>query len=139
MAAKAIELLGPGTTLRGVFVGRAHRRVTGATTTVLVLFGAAFVVALLFGVIIYPGGLLLWYLINSIRPSRVVVVADQGVALLSRSWFTNKPDAVVATLPHAALDGLGMGGRDVVIGPDRITFTKGERARLGAATAAFVP
>lgn len=138
LAAQAEKLLEPGAAVRGVFVGKAHARLTQPVAVTLGVFGGAFLVALAYGVILIPGVLLILLVLNSMRPPRVVLLADQGVAVLSRSQLTGRPAKVVAKLPWQVLPppaALTSGARAVVLGPDRISFSKRERARLALSSA----
>jgi hypothetical protein len=143
---KALEsastLLGSSVYVREVGFGRAHKRWTTTATVISAIFGSAFVLALLFGVALFPGGVALLVVLHSVWPPRAVAVADQGVALLQRSVWTGRPNKVIALLPHQALvlpvagDALTRG-----LGPDTVRFKKAELARLMAAlpVAAGVP
>jgi hypothetical protein len=135
----ATGLLEPGTTIRTVGFGRAHGRLSTTSIVVLAVFGTIFVVALALGALIVPGGVLLIVFSQQTWPLRVVVVADQGVALLDRSLWTGKPTKVLARVSHDALLAPDRNGRRRRIGPDAVTFTKGELARVQAAVPEFQP
>jgi len=132
-ADKAVPLLGSGTVIRSVFAGRAYARFTTPVAIALGVFIGIFVVALALGVILLPGGVALLLVMNSIRPPRLVVAADQGVALLSRSSFTGRPSKVLAQLSTAEVTASTRSGAGAVpIGPDRVTFGRREREQLHA-------
>lgn len=132
LAERSSRLLEPGSSVDGVVLGRAHARMTTPVAVLVGLFGVAFVVGLAFGVLLFPGVILLLVLASWIRPPRVVAVADRGVAVLSRSTLTGRPSKVVATLPHGGVASAlrQAGGGPVPLGSDRITFSRRERARL---------
>lgn len=88
-------------------------------------------VALLLGVVLLPGGIALILVVNSVRPQRLVVVADRGVALVARSTFSSRPSAVLAQLSTGEVaSSLRSNAGAVPIGPDRITFSRKEREQL---------
>jgi hypothetical protein len=134
----AADLLEPGVAIRDVGFGRGHGRLSTTSIVVLALFGSIFVVALAFGALVIPGGILLIAFSQQTWPLRVVVVADQGVALMDRNLWTGRPTKVLARVPHGALTAPDRSARRRRIGPDAVTFTKGELARLEAAMPAFV-
>ena len=130
----ASKLLAPGTTIRELVFGRGtFRWSTGAIVT-LAVYGALFVVALALGVLLFPGFIVIIVFLHHARPPRAVVVADEGVALLARSVWTGRPNAVLALLPHyvVALPAPG-DDRQRAIGPDVVKFSRKELARLHAA------
>jgi hypothetical protein len=138
LTAQVVELPEPGTGVRGVFLGRAHARLTTPVAVLLGLFGAAFTVALAFDVVLIPGALLLILVLDWVRPKRVVVVAEQGIALLARSQLTGRPARVLAKLPLHVLPPpsvLTSRADPVAFGPDRVTFSKPERERLARSAA----
>jgi len=131
LTASAGKVLGAGT-VRGVFVGKAHARMTTPAAIAIGVFATAFVVAVVNGVVLFPGGIVLLLVISSIRPQRVVALTDDGVALISRSVFTGRPSKVLARLPHTVLTAPGSLAQQgpVALGPDRVTFSRKERERL---------
>jgi len=131
LADRAAPLLGPGTVVRRVFIGRAHARFTTTVAIVGGVFVAAFVIALVLGVVLLPGGIALILVVNSVRPQRLVVVADRGVALLARSAFSSRPSTVLAQVSTGEVaSALRSSSGAVAIGPDRITFSRKEREQL---------
>jgi hypothetical protein len=138
--AAAQKLLEPGTEIRAYSVG-----VTGPYPlyTVLGVLGLAVAIyaslALLFGMVLGPGGVLLAVIGYSINGPRAVVVADKGVALLRRSLWTSKPDRVLALLPpgvvsHAVAEKRGPRVR-IELGPEHVWMHEREHRRLLAAAA----
>jgi len=65
------------------------------------------------------------------------VVADQGVALLSRSAWNGKPDKVLATFPHSAFTSgwpIPPGEKaTLALGAENVNVSKGEIGRLAGA------
>jgi hypothetical protein len=136
----AAKLLEPGVAIREIGFGRAQGRWSTATIITVSLFGAAFVIALLFGVVVFPGALLFGVVAHYSWPPRVVVVADQGVAVLSRSGFNGKPHEVLGRLPHYALAvPASADGRRRALGPEVVKFSDKEIRRLLAALPQPVP
>ena len=137
LAERASRVLPGGTVVREAVAGRAQPRFTPPVIVVLVLYAVAMAVALALGVVLIPGGILLLLLVQAIIPQRVVVIADQGVAVLARSSLTGRPSKVVAQLPLSVLHGsqpVGGGKGRLALGPDQITFPRREHERLLAAT-----
>ena len=136
----AAALLEPGVAIREVGVGRAQGRWTTATIVTIALFGAAFSIALLLGVVLIPGALVAGIVIQCSWPPRLVVIADQGVAVLSRSGLTGRPNKVLARLPHSALAvPASADGRHRALGADIVKFSEKEIRRLVAALPQPVP
>ena len=136
-AASAARQLEPGVVVREYVVGRANARMTAGATVALIVFAVVFVAALLAGRLIFPGLLLVLIVYNSALPPRGVVVADQGLALLERSFWNGRPKRVLARLSFTALDPLATqlkGSKSVVpLATDRVTFSRKEYERLTAA------
>lgn len=135
--AAAARLLPAGTQIRGYAVGQAQARWANGAIVAIGLFLTVFVVGLALGVIFYPGGLLLYYVYNSVRPQRGVAATDHGLVLLERSLLNGRPRRVLANegfmvlaSPHT------VGSKTMVrVGPDDVTFPRAEYDRLvGAAT-----
>jgi hypothetical protein len=105
------------------------------------IFAAAFLVALAFGTILIPGGLILIYVFHAVRPPRAVVVADQGLAVLDRSFLNSRPTKVLALLPTDAVRQPVVAGRNVTLtlGPDQVTFPRREYERLVPALGSISP
>jgi hypothetical protein len=138
--ASAQKLLEPGTTIQAYSVG-----VTGPYPlyTVVGVLGGAVVVytafAVLVGLVVGPGGILLAVIGYRINGQRAVVVADKGVALLRRSLWTSRPDRVIALLPpgvvsHAVAEKRGSRVR-IQLGPEHVWLHEKEHRRLLAAAA----
>ena len=121
--------------MRQYVVGRAHARVATGAIVAGAIFGAAFLVALAFGTILIPGGLVFIYVFHATRPPRAVVVADQGVAVLDRSFLNSRPTNVLALLTADVARQPALPGRTVTLslGIDRVTFSKREYEHLAAA------
>jgi hypothetical protein len=138
--AAAQKLLEPGTEIRAYGAG-----VTGPYPlyTMFAVLGIAVVIyaalALLFGMILGPGGVVLIAIGYSINGPRAVVIADKGVALLRRSVWTSKPDRVLALLPpgvvsHAVDEKRGPRVK-IQLGPEHVWMHEREHRRLLAAAA----
>jgi hypothetical protein len=131
---RAAALLEPGVIVREIGFGRAQGRWTTPAIVAISVFGAAFAVALLLGAVLFPGVLLLGIVGHYSWPPRVVVIADLGVALISRSGVTGRPHEVIARLPHYALAvPASADGRRRALGPDIVKFSDKEIRRLVAA------
>jgi hypothetical protein len=113
---------------------------TGAVVAGAISAGA-FLVALALGTILIPGGLILIYVFHAVRPPRAVVVADQGLALLDRSFLNSRPTKVLAFLPTDAARQPVAAGRSVrlTLGPDQVSFPRREHGRLAAAVRRVSP
>jgi hypothetical protein len=126
-AERARAILPPGTQVRGVFLGRAQPRWDTTAIVLLVVMLTVIGVGVLLGQLLFPGALLIFAFSNSLRPIRILVLADQGVALLSRSMWTSKPDAVLGYESLGALNGLLAGSTNkVAFGPEMVTLTRRE-------------
>jgi len=139
-AQQAIKLLPQGTTIRAYVIGRAHARISNEAIIGGVIFAVAFIVALMLGYILIPGGLLALYVFHQTRPPRSVAVSDQGLAVLGRSLWNGRPNKVVALLPPVRIGPAAPSGSVTVqLGADRITFTNKEMRMLSDATASMAP
>jgi hypothetical protein len=140
-ATSAQQFLPPGTVVREYVVGRAHARMATGAIVAGSIFGTAFVVALAFGAILIPGGLILIYVLYAVRPPRGVVAADQGLAVLDRSFLNSRPTKVLALLPTDAARHPAVSARKVTLtlGVDRVTFPRREYERLATAVGSASP
>src|ERR1700730_9965145 len=136
-AQSARQLLLAPTDIREYVIGRGNPRVTTGAIVACSIFASAFLVALAFGTILLPGGLLLIYVIHAVRPPRAVVVADQGVAVLEKSFLNGRPTKVLGMIPAGILSVADTGGHhtEVDFGGERISFAKREAERLSTALA----
>lgn len=136
-AQAAAKLLDPSTTHIDYIAARGHPRFDVQAIVVMVGFVVLFVVALAMGYIILPGFLAAYFVYYSIVPPRGVVIADQGVAVLHRSFWNSKPNRVIALLTHeqmAQVQAIAKGSKaEMAFGPERLTFSKGEWVRFTAA------
>lgn len=134
-AESARKLLPQDTVLRDYVVGRANARLTTGAIVALSIFSCAFLIALALGTILIPGGLLLIYVVHAARPPRVLVVADQGVAVLEKSFLNGRPSKVLAMIPAGMMIVPGAPGQTAVVdlGAERVSFTTRESDRLRAA------
>jgi len=138
-AASAAKLLPAGSHIRAYVVGRGHARLGTGAVVAGAVFVALFVVALLLGYILIPGGLLLVVVIYGVLPPRSVVVSDQGLAVLSRSLWNGRPSGIVALLPLAPLYSPTSSGKVTLeLGPERVTLSRKE-FDIAAAAAAVPP
>jgi hypothetical protein len=129
----ATRLLEPGTTIRAVGFGRANARWTTAGIVMLSVFASGLGIGLLLGFLFFPGiiGLLLFREVTC--PQRVVVVADQGVAVLHRSALDGRPKRVLCRLPFAALTTPAGPDEKRRLGYDLVQFKGKELQQLLAA------
>jgi hypothetical protein len=136
-AQSARQLLPAPTDIRDYVVGRGNPRLTTGAIVACSIFACAFLVALAFGTVLLPGGLLLIYVIHAVRPPRAIVVADQGVAVLEKSFLNGRPTKVLAMIPAGMLSVAGASGHQTSVdfGAERISFAKREVQRLSAALA----
>ena len=128
---KARTLLPPGTAINEYVTGRANARLSTGAIVAVAVFGLAFVVALALGVILIPGGLLLFYVMYAVRPPRGLVVATEGIAVLEGSLLNGRPTRVRALIP--GFPPLSADGRTLDVGDERVTLTGKEATRLRAA------
>ena len=115
-AAIVQPLLPPGSTLRAYVVGRGNARITNSAIVVAAVFAAVFIFLLVAArVIIFPGFLVLIYVINDTRPLRGIAVTEQGLALIGRSVWTGRPKGVVALMGPVPITGpvVSFGGESV--------------------------
>jgi hypothetical protein len=131
-AAAAQDLLPAGVNLRTYLVGRGHARLTTGAVVGIVIFGLVFVVGILLGHILIPGGLLLVWVITEIMPRRGVgVTTDGSLVLVSRSFWNGRPKAQLANLaPATSPTTIPDGSMTLHFGPERVHLSSGEVARL---------
>ncbi len=67
------------------------------------IVAVAFLMFIIYAVVVVPGLLLIWAVYVAVERSTSVVVTDQGVAILARSEFIGRPRKFVALLPATAL------------------------------------
>jgi hypothetical protein len=136
-AQAAAKLLDPSTTHIDYVAARGHARWAPQTIVYLSIFVVAFLIALVMGYVVLPGGILGIYAYYSALPPRGVVIADQGVAVLARSFWNSRPNRVITLLTHeqmAQVQAIAKGSKaEMAFGPERLTFNKKEWARFGAA------
>src|SRR3954451_24083158 len=103
-AAKAAKQLGiDASAVRAYGVGHRAPRMTTKALVAAAGFGVLMLVALAFGRIIFPGGLLVLFVLNEVRPARAVAVTDDGVALFGRSLWNGALTGPLGRLPHEVL------------------------------------
>jgi len=96
-------------------------------------------VAVMTGVAIVPGLLLLYFVRWSVNQPRGVCSADQGLVVTRESIWNANPKSVVALLPPDALNARIASTRThvlVELGPDRVWLRRNEHNILLAATEA---
>ena len=121
-------------------MGRGHARLSRGAVLAGVIFLVGFIIGLLLGYILIPGGLLLVYVFHEVRPPRAVVVTDLGLALLTRSFWRNRPEKVLALLPAAPIfPAAGTGSVPLILGPERVTLSRHEFGIVAAAAASTPP
>jgi hypothetical protein len=125
----AAGLLPTGSTLRSYVVGRGNARLTNQAIIVSSVFAAVFVLLLVVAhTIIFPGFLVLVYVIQVTRPPRGIALTDQGMALLSRSPWSGKPNGVLALVGPMPLT-----ARQVMFGSESVTLSPAEMRLLTSA------
>lgn len=129
------KLLQPGTEVRGAGFGRGHLRWTTTATVCAGIFAVIFIIGLIQGQLVFPGGILLLVTVLEIRPFRIVVVAKQGVAIFSMNFLRQMPNKVLSLQPlssmhpQSAKNG-SFGTKIVQFGDETVTFTAKEYERL---------
>jgi len=137
--AAAAALL-PGANIRAYAVGRAHARISGRLILIAAFYLAVFVVAAAFGYLLIPGVPMAFVLYSELRPLRAVVVSDRGIAVMARSFWNGRPNAVLAVLPLAPFfSPESPASVTLPLGSDQITFNRDEINRLARATAPIGP
>ncbi len=130
MAARAAELLPAGVQVRGYLIGRGHVRLTSRARVVGGAFVVAALVALYFGVLLVPGGVLLLFLLYEVRPPRGVAMTDRGVGAMSHTFWSSRPKAWLGDLVDVG-QAIGPQPSDAIqVGAERITLSAKERARF---------
>ena len=137
-AVDAAAKLLPGERVHDYAAGRASTRWTSGTTFLLVAFAVVFVGAAAMGYVVYPGGLFLVYLVNSVRPPRGVAVVDGGVAVLSVRAFNGLPAGVVSRAANHAV-APSADGKGLVIAGEQITLRRQDRGVLRLLIPALAP
>ncbi len=129
-ATAAQALLPTGSHLDAYVLGRAHARMTTGAAVATAAFAAVFIVGLMLGVVFIPGVLLVWFVINEIRPPRGLAVTDDGVVLMARSFWRGLPSRVMATVGEPRVEGTPGGRTTLDVGPERVTLSGSEFERL---------
>jgi len=132
----AAKLTPPGTAVRAYAVGNVSPRFSTSAAVAIGVFVAVFVVGLAFGVIFYPGALLLLYLNHSIRPPRGLAVSDSALFVMHRSFLNSRPSKLLASVPFFVLSGAQSAGSKVRLQVDQetVVLRKSEYDRLVSAT-----
>jgi hypothetical protein len=139
-AARVEKLLGGGTPVQGFVLGHGHLRMTTAAAVTLGVFGVAFMVALALGEVIFPGVVLVWFVVRAVRPLLGVAVTHRGLAVVHISAVTGRPNRVVVLLPPLPpWPGPVTGPATVELGPEQVRFSAKELVRLAAAVDAVAP
>jgi hypothetical protein len=103
------------------------------------IFGAfvvfSIVVAMATGTIVFPGLLLFAGIHHYLCPPRALVVCDQGIALVTRSFLTSRANGVVSRSHLTAIRPTEVvaGQVRIDVGPDHIWLTKAEESSFRAA------
>jgi hypothetical protein len=119
-------------------LGRGKARFARGPAIAMAAFIVVFVVALALGYLVFPGVVLLIYVVKATRPPRGILVTTQGLVLVELSIMNGQPRKVLAYLPLDSVPPPGAAGEQprVDLGPDTLTFRPPERHRLTAATTA---
>ena len=134
--AKAAQKLVPTANVTGYAIGRSGANpaiVVGAMIgTVVVVSG---LLIALTGTFVIPGILPMLILQHFISPPRAILIADQGVALATRSVWTGKANKLVSVMGHGYVQPVeeSLGRVKVVVGNEPVWMAKKEEALLRAA------
>lgn len=119
-----------GSEVATVVVGRAQFRWTdGAIITIALVIGA--MVAFAFAkTLVSPGWLVILGVLHSVRPPRVIAIADRDLFVASRSFVTGKPKAVIGRYDLDALQRVRRDSRKLRLGDEEITLPSKEHQFL---------
>ena len=109
---------------------------SNTATIVLVVFMVIFVVAALFGYIIYPGGLILFAGYNATKPRRTVSLHNEAVTVWEHSFWSSKVTGALVVQSRSCLE---IGSIVSVAGTAPITVSSNELQALAHAHAEFGP
>ena len=134
--AEAAQKLVPTANVTGYAIGRSGANpaivVAAMLGTVVVVSGALIALT---GTFVIPGILPMLILQHYISPPRAIVIADQGVALATRSIWTGKANKLVSVMGHGYVQPVeeSLGRVKVGVGNEPVWMTKKEEAVLRAA------
>lgn len=133
---KAAQKLLPGANLTGYAVGRS-----GMNPVIVVILMVATFVAVCGGLLVATGTFVIPGVIPVLlvqffaSPPRSLVVADQGIALTKRSFWTGKPHDLVAQMGHGYVQPVesSMGRVKLMVGNEAVWVSANEEKILRAA------
>lgn len=140
--AKAAQKLVPTANVTGYAIGRSGSNpaiVVAAMIGTVVLVSGLLIA--LTGTFVLPGIIPMLILQHFISPPRAVVIADQGVALATRSVWTGKANKLVSVMGHGYVQPVeeSLGRVKVGVGHETIWMAKKEEAVLRAAVTQQAP
>jgi hypothetical protein len=136
-AATAVALVPGGVIAVDYVAGRGKARFARGPILAIALFAMLFVGARAFGYVLFPGWVLVIYVIMAIRPPRGVLITTQGLVLLDLSISNEHPKKVLAYLPLDCVPppDWPLSGSRLALGPEIVGFRASERRRLITSTA----
>jgi hypothetical protein len=139
-ATQASQKLLPETRVVWYAPGRSGPQPTFAGWSIVggfVAFSA--LIAATTGLVVFPGWLLLIGIHHLVCPPRGLVICEHGIAVVSRSFVTGKPNRLVDRIGIAAVRPIATSGNQVhlAIGADQMWLTKHEEAAFRVAVSAL--
>ena len=140
--AKAAQKLVPDANVTGYAIGRSG---ANPVVVVLAMLGTALAFSLLLflatGTFVIIGILPMLIVQHFLSPPRAVLVADQGVALATRSLWTGKAKKLVSVMGHGYVQPVeeSLGRVKIGVGNDTVWMAKKEEAVLRAAVGQQLP
>ena len=127
--------------------GKQKLQWSDTTTIVFCVFAVAFVVALLAGYVIFPGGIVLAVAFNSLKPTRTISLTTQSAVVWEHSFWSNGIKGFHYASPRGSLrvaDGWATVGAGIPIklSRDEVNIVIAEQRRLQTPTPpppAFAP
>jgi hypothetical protein len=140
--AKAAQKLIPDANVTGYAIGRS-----GSNPVIVVLamlgtsLGFSFLLVLLTGQFVIIGLLPMLVVQHFISPPRAIVIADQGVALATRSLLNGKANKLVSVMGHGYVQPVeeSLGRVKVGVGHETVWMAKKEEAVLREAVVRQLP
>ena len=134
--AKAAQKLVPDANVTGYAIGRSGSNpalVVAAMIGTVVLVSGLLIA--LTGTFVLPGIIPMLILQHFISPPRAILIADEGVALATRSVWTGKANKLVSVMGHGYVQPVeeSLGRVKVGVGNDTVWMAKKEEAVLRAA------
>lgn len=140
--AKAAQKLVPDANMTGYAIGRSG---ANPVIVVLAMIGTSLVFSLLFvlltGQFVIIGLVPMLIVQHFISPPRAVLIADQGVALATRSLLNGKANKLVSVMGHGYVQPVeeSLGRVKIGVGNETVWMAKKEEAVLRAAVTQHLP